>query len=145
MAWLIQTTWTWANSRRRWGTGKPGVLQSLGLQNISRDLATKHHHHQLFPGTLTTCCSSRHVHLSAQGQQKKQRTREVRLQRRWYQGLLSQHKQGGTQEPEKPLTGTCGSIMVVTNLMWKGVFSPKVVQRLSLMSMQKFKWLTFWK
>ena len=26
----MQWTWTWANSRRGWGTGKPSMLQSLG-------------------------------------------------------------------------------------------------------------------
>ena len=26
-------TWVWANSRRWWRTGKPGVLQSMGLQS----------------------------------------------------------------------------------------------------------------
>ena len=35
MASLIQATWTWANSRRQWGTGKPGMLQSLRLQKIT--------------------------------------------------------------------------------------------------------------
>ena len=29
MASLIQWTWTWANSGRWWGTGRPGVLQSM--------------------------------------------------------------------------------------------------------------------
>ena len=65
--------------------------------------------------TPTTSCSS-HVHLSAQGEQRKQKSCEVRLQRRWYQDLLSQRKQGSShfvafpslppmtscQEPEKP-------------------------------------------
>ena len=27
----IQWTWTWANSRRWWRTGRPGVLQPMGL------------------------------------------------------------------------------------------------------------------
>ena len=27
---LTQLTWVWANPRRRWSTGKPGVLQSMG-------------------------------------------------------------------------------------------------------------------
>ena len=27
-----QWTWTWANSRRQWGTGKPDMLQSMGSQ-----------------------------------------------------------------------------------------------------------------
>ena len=29
----IQWTWTWANSRRWWGTGRPGVLQPVGSQS----------------------------------------------------------------------------------------------------------------
>ena len=29
----IQGTWTWANSRRLWATGKPGMLQSVGSQH----------------------------------------------------------------------------------------------------------------
>ena len=29
MASLMQWTWTWANFRRWWGTGRPGVLQSM--------------------------------------------------------------------------------------------------------------------
>ena len=32
MASLTQWTWVWANSRRRWRTGKPGVLQSMGCK-----------------------------------------------------------------------------------------------------------------
>ena len=30
MASPVQWTWTWANSGRWWGTGRPGVLQSMG-------------------------------------------------------------------------------------------------------------------
>ena len=41
MASLIQWTWTWANSGRWWGTGKPGVLQSMGSQRAGRYLATE--------------------------------------------------------------------------------------------------------
>ena len=41
MASLIQWTWTWANSRRWWGLGKPGMLQSVGLQSAGHDLATE--------------------------------------------------------------------------------------------------------
>ena len=36
MASPIQWTWVWANSRRWWRTGKPGMLQSLGLQSQTR-------------------------------------------------------------------------------------------------------------
>ena len=32
----IQWTWTWANSGRWWGTRKPGMLQSTGMQSQTR-------------------------------------------------------------------------------------------------------------
>ena len=38
MSWRI---WIWANSRRWWRTGEPGVLRSIGLQRVRHDLATK--------------------------------------------------------------------------------------------------------
>ena len=34
MASPTQWTWVWANSGRWWRTGKPGVLQSMGLQRV---------------------------------------------------------------------------------------------------------------
>ena len=34
MASRTQWTWVWASSGRRWRTGKPGVLQSMGLQRV---------------------------------------------------------------------------------------------------------------
>ena len=37
----MQWTWTWANSRRWWGTGKSGVLQSTGSQRVRHDQATE--------------------------------------------------------------------------------------------------------
>ena len=43
MRWLassIQCTWTWANSGKWWGTGKPVVLLSGGLRRVGHDLAT---------------------------------------------------------------------------------------------------------
>ena len=36
----IQWTWTCANSGRCWGTGRPGVLQSMGLQRVGQDWST---------------------------------------------------------------------------------------------------------
>ena len=39
MASLTQWTWVWASSRRQWRTGKPGLLQPLGLQRVRHDLA----------------------------------------------------------------------------------------------------------
>ena len=38
---LMQWTWTWTNSGRWWGTGRPGVLQSMGFQCIGRDWVTE--------------------------------------------------------------------------------------------------------
>ena len=38
MAALTQWTWVWANARRWWRIGKPGVLQSMGSQRVSPDL-----------------------------------------------------------------------------------------------------------
>ena len=34
MASLTQWTWVWVNSRSSWWTGRPGVLQSMGLQRL---------------------------------------------------------------------------------------------------------------
>ena len=38
-----QTQWTWVlvNSGSRWWAGRPGVLQSMGLQRVGHDWATK--------------------------------------------------------------------------------------------------------
>ena len=41
MASLTQWTWLWASSRRWWRTGKPGVLQSMGLQRVGHNWATE--------------------------------------------------------------------------------------------------------
>ena len=41
MASPTQWTWTWANSGRWWWTGKPGVLQSMGLQRVGGYLVTE--------------------------------------------------------------------------------------------------------
>ena len=37
---LTQWTWIWANSRRQWRTGKPGMLQPMGLRRVRHDLVT---------------------------------------------------------------------------------------------------------
>ena len=41
-SWMASTqwTWVWANSRRQWRIGKPGVLQSMGLQRVRHDWVT---------------------------------------------------------------------------------------------------------
>ena len=41
MASLTQWTWVWPSSGRQWRTGKPGMLQSMGLQRVRYDLATQ--------------------------------------------------------------------------------------------------------
>ena len=41
MASPIQWTWVWASSRSWWWKGKPGVLQSVGLQGVRHDWATE--------------------------------------------------------------------------------------------------------
>ena len=41
MASLIQWTWAWADSRRWWGTGEPGVLKSMGSQRVGHNLVTE--------------------------------------------------------------------------------------------------------
>ena len=42
--WMVsrtQRTWVWANSEKWWRTGKPGVLQSMGLQRVGHDWVTE--------------------------------------------------------------------------------------------------------
>ena len=41
MASLIQWTWVWVSSRSWWWTGKPGVLQSMGLQTVRHNWVTE--------------------------------------------------------------------------------------------------------
>ena len=36
-----QWTWVWANSRSWWWTGRPGVLQPMGLQRVGHDWVTE--------------------------------------------------------------------------------------------------------
>ena len=38
---LTQWTWVWASSGRWWRTGKPGMLQSMGLQRVGNDWVTE--------------------------------------------------------------------------------------------------------
>ena len=41
MASPIWWTWVWVSSRSWWWTGKPGVLQSMGLQRVGHDWVTE--------------------------------------------------------------------------------------------------------
>ena len=38
---LTQWVWVWASSGSWWWTGKPGVLQSMGLQRVGHDWVTE--------------------------------------------------------------------------------------------------------
>ena len=41
VGWHHWLTWIWASSRSWWWTGKPGVLQSMGLQRVGHGWATE--------------------------------------------------------------------------------------------------------
>ena len=41
MASPTQWTWVWVNSGSWWWTGRPGVLQSMGLQRVGHDWTTE--------------------------------------------------------------------------------------------------------
>ena len=46
MASPTQPTWVWTNSGRWWRTGKPGMLQSMGLQRVGHDWVTEQQQQQ---------------------------------------------------------------------------------------------------
>ena len=48
-------TWVWVNSRSWWWTGRPGMLQSMGLQRVGHDWVTELNWSEL------TCSDSRVV------------------------------------------------------------------------------------
>ena len=54
MASPMQWTWTWANPTRWWGTGRPGVLQSMGSQRIGHDWETEQQHRKSLLPEFTT-------------------------------------------------------------------------------------------
>ena len=53
MASPMHWTWTWANSRKWWGTGRPGVPQSMGLQRSRHDWVTEQQQLLYFTGNYT--------------------------------------------------------------------------------------------
>ena len=55
--------WVWANSRRQWSRGKPGMLQSMGSERVGHDLATEQQ--QSYMGEFSGQRSSSLVPLSA--------------------------------------------------------------------------------
>ena len=59
-----QGTWVWASSRRWWRTGKPGVLQSVGVAESQTRLSTSvsksqiYTYHPILTALLCVCVSS---------------------------------------------------------------------------------------
>ena len=70
MALLTQWTWAWVNSRSWWWTGKPGVLQSMGLQRVGHNWVTERnwtegswqiiveHHYYYSLGKYSSCINT---------------------------------------------------------------------------------------
>ena len=54
MASPTQWTWVWVNSGSWWWTGRPGVLQFMGLQRVGHDWATELNLKKLEPETACT-------------------------------------------------------------------------------------------
>ena len=52
MASPTQWTWVWVNSRSWWWTGKPGVLQCMGLKGVRHDWATELNWTEMWLGRL---------------------------------------------------------------------------------------------
>ena len=63
MASPTRWTWVWASSGRWWRTGKPGVLQSMGLQRIGHDLVTTTMNYKIYSSFLAVCCPGPSVSL----------------------------------------------------------------------------------
>ena len=53
MASLTQWTWVWVNSGSWWCTGRPGMLQSVGLQRVGHKWVT-----ELDAFKVCSCCTS---------------------------------------------------------------------------------------
>ena len=51
MATLTQWTWVWANFKRQWSTGKPGVLQFRGCKRFRHDLMAEQQQIRLWVST----------------------------------------------------------------------------------------------
>ena len=49
MASLTRCTWVWVSSTSWWRTGKPGILQSIGVQRVRQNWATEHQQDKVNP------------------------------------------------------------------------------------------------
>ena len=52
MASPIQWSWVWVNSGSWWWTGRPGMLQYMGLQRVGHDCGTELNQTELMPSLL---------------------------------------------------------------------------------------------
>ena len=64
MASPMQWTWIWANSRRWWGIGRPGVLWSMGPQRVRHNWATEQQ--PLFNHYTEVCAKIQGFYFNAQ-------------------------------------------------------------------------------
>ena len=55
MASLTRWTWVWVNSGNWWWTGKPGMLQFMGLQTVGHDWATELNWTEFFVAEAVLC------------------------------------------------------------------------------------------
>ena len=51
---LTQWTWIWGDSERWWRTGKPGMLQLMGVQRVGHNLVTEQQQSYFFIFSLST-------------------------------------------------------------------------------------------
>ena len=58
MASLTPWAWVWVNSRSLWWTGRPGVLQFMGLQRVGHDWATELNWTEHIHCIIVYCCYS---------------------------------------------------------------------------------------
>ena len=62
---LTRWTWVWVGSRSWWWTGKPGVLQSTGLQRVGHDWVTELNWSPLSLKNLSICKIEFHLIFSS--------------------------------------------------------------------------------
>ena len=70
MASLTEWTWVWASSCRRWRTGKPGMLQSMGSQRVGHDWVTEQQHGIMIKRSSACYGKARDRHLTIQKHQR---------------------------------------------------------------------------
>ena len=61
MASLSQWTWVWANSRRQWRMGKPGMLPTMGSQRVRYNLVTEQQ--QQYTHMYTHMCNASYIYM----------------------------------------------------------------------------------